>query len=174
MGALTPSGADDLPFDFDSDDAPASAPSEPAAPAKKPRKTAVKTPVASATEATPNAVTDTVTTDDSIGAEVTETDAPAYLDVYPDYEIDENQPERRKTILSVKHDYRLVDTAELRASLIEYLNVQESLCFDSETNALDPVEADLVGLSFAYRPGEAFYVPVPEDRAEAQAVVDQF
>ena len=168
MGALNPSGADDLPFDFGSGSTPAAAPAE----KPKVKRTSVKVPVASATEATPADVTDTITTDDATGNEVTET--PAYLDVYPDYEIDENQPERRKTILSVKHDYRLVDTADLRASLIHYLSLQESICFDSETTAIDPVEADLVGLSFAYRTGEAFYVPVPEDRDEAQAVVDEF
>lgn len=102
------------------------------------------------------------------------TDTPAFLDVYPDAELDEVQPERRKTIDSVRHDYRLVDTPDLRESLVYFLNQQEAVCFDSETTAIDPVEADLVGLSFAYQPGEAFYVPVPEDRAEAQAVVDQF
>ncbi|RYC71578.1 DNA polymerase I [Spirosoma sordidisoli] len=168
MSAVKPSGADDLPFDFDS--------ASPAAaqPADKPKRTKVKAPVASASAATPDAVTDTKTTDDAPGATVTETSEPAYLDVFPDYEIDEVQPERRKNILSVIHDYRLVDTAELRASLVHYLGLQSSLCFDSETTAIDPVEADLVGLSFAYRPGEAFYVPVPDDRAEAQAIVDQF
>ena len=171
MGAVTPSGADDLPFDFGTLDAP----SAPPKPAPKTRKTPVRTPVASATDATPDQVTDTITTDDRPGTEVSEQpETPAYLDVYPDYEIDENQPERRKTILSVKHDYRLVDTTELRASLVHYLSLQESICFDSETTAIDPVEADLVGLSFAYRTGEAFYVPVPADRAEAQAIVDQF
>ncbi len=170
MGAVNPSGADDLPFDFGSEDTPPAV----AEPVKKAKRTKVKAPIASATEATPNAVTDTITTDDVAGKEVTETDTPAYLDVYPDYEIDEYQPERRKTILSVKHDYRLVDTPELRASLVHYLGLQTSICFDSETTAIDPVEADLVGMSFAYRTGEAFYVPVPEDRAEAQAVVDQF
>ncbi|GAB4032020.1 DNA polymerase I [Spirosoma jeollabukense] len=170
MGSSNPSGADDLPFDF------GSGTTSTAAPAEKPKgkRTPVKAPVASASEATPNVVSETVTTDDAVGAEVTETDQPAYLDVYPDYELDENQPERRKTILSVKHDYRLVDTVELRASLVHYLSLQESICFDSETTALDPVEADLVGLSFAYRTGEAFYVPVPGDRDEAQAIVDQF
>ena len=168
MGALNPSGADDLPFDFGSGETPAAVPIE----TPKKKRASVKVPVASATEATPMAVTDTITTDDGVGNEVTET--PAYLDVFPDYELDENQPERRKTILSVKHDYRLVDTPDLRASLIHYLSLQESICFDSETTAIDPVEADLVGLSFAYRTGEAFYVPVPEDRDEAQAVVDQF
>ncbi|MBD2753468.1 DNA polymerase I [Spirosoma validum] len=172
MSAVNPSGADDLPFDFGSIDTPTPAPKPKAA---KTSKIAVRVPVASASEATPSNVTNTITTDDKLWTEVTEQpETPAYLDVYPDYEIDENQPERRKTILSVKHDYRLVDTPELRDSLIHYLNLQESICFDSETTAIDPVEADLVGLSFSYRKGEAFYVPVPADRAEAQAVVDQF
>ncbi|UFH53852.1 DNA polymerase I [Spirosoma sp. KNUC1025] len=169
MSAVNPSGADDLPFDFGTAEAPAKP--KPA----KTKSTPVRVPAASATEATPSNVTNTITTDDQPGTEVTEKpEAPAYLDVYPDYEIDENQPERRKTILSVKHDYRLVDTPELRASLVHYLNLQESICFDSETTAIDPVEADLVGMSFAYRKGEAFYVPVPADRAQAQAVVDEF
>ncbi|GAB3711389.1 hypothetical protein GCM10027592_48900 [Spirosoma flavus] len=173
MSAVNPSGADDLPFDFSGD----TTSSVPSTEKPKGKRTAVKVPVASATKATPGQVTETITTDDKPGTEVTERPdgrTPAYLDVYPDYEIDENQPERRKTILSVKHDYRLVDTPEMRASLVHYLGLQESICFDSETTALDPVEADLVGLSFAYRSSEAFYVPVPEDRAEAQAIVDQF
>lgn len=178
MGAVEPSGADELPFDFDSEDAPV-AESVPAAKPKTKRTKAagavpVVAPAASASATTPDKVTDTITTDDRTGTEVTETDSPAYLDVYPDYEIDEYQPERRKTLLTTKHDYRLVDTPELRASLIEYLSLQTSLCFDSETTAIDPVEADLVGLSFAYRTGEAFYVPVPTDRTDAQAVVDEF
>lgn len=155
-----PSGAEDLPFSFG--DEPAT--SGESIPKKRGAKTAVTTPVASGSSATPEGVADTNLAGD----------APAFLDVYPDYEIDPVQPERRKTIDSVKHDYRLVDTPELRASLIHFLNQQESICFDSETTAIDPVEADLVGLSFAYRAGEAFYVPVPEDRAEAQAVVDEF
>ncbi len=157
MGALVASGANDLPFDFNSPDAPVAQP----APAAKPKKNPV--PVASDAATTPDVVPDSA-----------QNDAPAYLDVYPDYEIDAHQPERRQTILTTKHDYRLVDSPGLRASLIEYLLLQPNFCFDSETTALDPVEADLVGLSFAYRTGEAFYVPVPADRAEAQAVVDAF
>lgn len=167
--AVDPSGAEDLPFVFDGEPAPA----EVAKP--KSRRTKVAVPIASAEAATPGEVTDTITTDDVPGAEVTEfaeRNSPAFLNI--PYEVDEQQPERRKTIFSVKHDYRLVDTRELRASLVHYLSLQPSLCFDSETTAIDPVEADLVGLSFAYRPGEAFYVPIPADRAEAQAIVDLF
>ncbi|MGV3560724.1 DNA polymerase I [Larkinella arboricola] len=98
-------------------------------------------------------------------------------DIQPDWtetEPDERQHEPRRTIYSVVHDYRLVDTPELRESLVYYLNQQETICFDSETTSTDPVEADLVGLSFAYRKGEAFYVPVPSDREGAQAIVEEF
>ncbi len=159
----TPSGAgtpdrDDLPFSFGDSDTTSFADT---APKKQAAKTAVTTPDSS----------DSPTGQSSATPDM---EAPAFLDVYPDYEIDPARPAPRKTIDSVKHDYRLIDTPELRESLVYFLSQQESICFDSETTAIDPVEADLVGLSFAYRAGEAFYVPVPEDRTEAQAVVDVF
>lgn len=89
-------------------------------------------------------------------------------------EADERSHEPRRTIHSVVHDYRAVDTPALRKSLVHYLNQQEMICFDSETTSTDPVEADLVGLSFSYRKGEAFYVPVPSEREAAQAIVEEF
>jgi len=165
----TPSGADELPFLMD-DEAPKAAETseeKKATPAKKERRTPVTTPAASAVSATPGEVTD--------AASVEAPDRPAFLsyepeDGQPAYEA----PDRRKNIYSVVHDYRLVDTPELRQSLVHYLNQQEALCFDSETTSTDPVEADLVGLSFAYRKGEAFYIPVPADREGAQAIVEEF
>src|SRR5690606_122212 len=51
---------------------------------------------------------------------------------------------------------------------------QEVICFDTETTGTDALDSDLVGLSFAYIPGEAFYVPVPADRAEAEKLVHAF
>ncbi|WP_234733633.1 DNA polymerase I [Tellurirhabdus bombi] len=145
--AENPSGTDDLPFSLDDNE-----------------KTAVVTPAASGASATPKAVTDSQSIESGEG--------PAYLS-YSSEEA-ENHPERRKDIYSVVHDYRLIDTPELRQSLIHYMSQQEAVCFDSETTAINPVEADLVGLSFSYRKGEAFYVPIPADRAEAQAIVDEF
>ena len=59
-------------------------------------------------------------------------------------------------------------------SLAYYLDQQEAFCFDTETDSLDALQAELVGLAFAYRPGEAFYVPVPADREAAQRIVDIF
>jgi DNA polymerase I len=80
----------------------------------------------------------------------------------------------RKTLATTTHRYHVVDTPELRQSLVHYLNQQEIFCFDTETTSLDALEAELVGLALSYRPGEAFYVPFPPDRAEAQAVLEDF
>lgn len=88
--------------------------------------------------------------------------------------VDDAPPSYRRTIANTVHDYRLVDTPELRRSLIHFLSLQEQFCFDTETTSIDPIEAELVGLAFAYRAGEGFFVPVPANQTEAQALVDEF
>ena len=70
---------------------------------------------------------------------------------------------RVSTILTTAHDYHLVDTPEARATLIRTLGQQPTFCFDTETDRIDALEAQLVGLAFAYEPGTAYYVPVPAD-----------
>ena len=72
------------------------------------------------------------------------------------------------------HQYHLVQGEAAIHSLIGFLGRQSAFCFDTETTSLTAVEAELVGMSFAYRKGEAFYVPFPENQAEAQAQVDLF
>jgi DNA polymerase-1 len=58
--------------------------------------------------------------------------------------------------------------------LVSYLDKQEEFCFDTETTGIDPRDAELVGIAFSYVVGEAYYVPVPENQAEARKVVDIF
>ncbi len=60
-------------------------------------------------------------------------------------------------------DYQLVDTAEKRAVLFSFLQEAKEVCLDTETTGTDPINARLVGLSFAIRPGQAWYVPVLND-----------
>jgi DNA polymerase-1 len=79
-----------------------------------------------------------------------------------------------KTIEDTEHDYKLADTPELRKSLIELLQQQEQIAFDTETTGTDANLADLVGLSFSVKPGEGYYVPVPAEREEAQRIVAEF
>ena len=70
--------------------------------------------------------------------------------------------------------YHLVDDEASRANLIKLLLAAPEVSLDTETTSTEAIDAELVGLSFAVKEGEAYYVPVPENRAEAQAVVDAF
>lgn len=86
-------------------------------------------------------------------------------------------PEVAKPLDSYSPDraaYHLVDTPASRANLIKILLSAKEVSLDTETTSTEAIDAELVGLSFAVQEGEAYYVPVPEDRAEAQAVVDAF
>ncbi len=80
----------------------------------------------------------------------------------------------KATLETTKHQYELIDTPELRARLVKYLLQQKEFCFDTETDSLEPIEANLVGLAFSYKAGEAYYVPTPEDKTETQAIVEEF
>jgi len=80
----------------------------------------------------------------------------------------------KATLANTQHDYQLIDSPELQERLVKYLLVQDEICFDTETDNIDAIEANLVGMAFSYKKGEAFYVPTPEDRASAQAIVDRF
>ena len=79
-----------------------------------------------------------------------------------------------KNITNIDHNYILIDTKEKRAELIELLSKQKSICFDTETTGIDANEAELVGISFSIKKHEGYYIPVPADRAEAQAIVNEF
>ncbi|MES2138641.1 MAG: DNA polymerase I [Bacteroidota bacterium] len=78
------------------------------------------------------------------------------------------------TIDQVPHTYHLVDSKEKREQLIAELNKQSEICFDTETTGLDVNQAELVGLSFAFKTSEAYYIPFPEDFNEALILVNEF
>ena len=83
-------------------------------------------------------------------------------------------PTAHKTIKDVEHIYHIADDAEKRKSLVSLLKSAKSICFDTETTHIEATQADLVGMSFAVKSGEAWYVPVPADRNEAQKIVEEF
>src|SRR3569833_3117762 len=79
-----------------------------------------------------------------------------------------------KNINNVAHEYHLADTKEKRAELIGALKQETVICFDTETTGTDANHCELVGLSFAVKHHHGWYVPVPADQKEAQAIVDEF
>jgi DNA polymerase-1 len=79
-----------------------------------------------------------------------------------------------KNINTVPHQYHLADTPEKRKELIALLKQQKSFCFDTETTGTDANCCELVGLSFAIKPTEAWYVPVPTDQDAVKSIVNEF
>ena len=90
----------------------------------------------------------------------------------------ESTEEPKKSILtdlkSTPHNYYLTDTEEKQADLARFLLGQEFFAFDTETDGIDPLKAGLVGMSFAVKENEAWYVPVPANSVEAAKVVERF
>jgi DNA polymerase-1 len=78
------------------------------------------------------------------------------------------------TIETTPHTYHVAETAEEQEALAAMLAEHSSVTFDTETDGLDHIEALLVGMSFAVKEGEAWYVPVPADMTKAQTVVNRF
>ncbi len=79
-----------------------------------------------------------------------------------------------ETIKSTPHKYQLVEREEDMRSLVDYILTKQILSLDTETTSTHAIDAELVGLSFAVEPHEAFYVPVPADCQEAQTIVNIF
>jgi DNA polymerase I len=92
----------------------------------------------------------------------------------PDTSDEHPEDSEKDTINSVVHTYYPILTKEERDELIPYLMAQEELCFDTETTDIEAVDAEIVGLSFAYKAKEAYYIPFPKDQVEAQAILEEF
>lgn len=78
------------------------------------------------------------------------------------------------SIENTTHTYILAELLEEQEKLVELLNNQDSICFDTESTGLDAITAELVGMSFSFEPGTAYYVPVSADSKQAQETVNLF
>jgi len=96
------------------------------------------------------------------------------LDQQPETTQVETEETSIATIYTQEHHYQLVDTIDKRQQLIEILKHSCEFCFDTETTSLDIIDAQLVGISFAIRKSEAWYVSFPDDANEAQAIANEF
>ena len=75
---------------------------------------------------------------------------------------------------SLTYDYQLVDNQEKMEILAKKLLAQNFFSLDTETTGVDPITAELVGMSFSFAENQAFYVPVPANREEALKIVNIF
>ena len=79
-----------------------------------------------------------------------------------------------ETLDSLHCKYYLIDSEDKRSDLVQKLLTSEILSLDTETTGTEPMEAELVGMSFSIAENEAFYVPVPSERSEALKIVNEF
>jgi len=86
----------------------------------------------------------------------------------------ETAPANLNTIDNVDHDYHLVVTDEEIESLLKLLDEQQEIAFDTETTDIDANLADLVGMSFCYVKGTAYYVVLPIEREKVVQILDRF
>ncbi len=90
------------------------------------------------------------------------------------FEMPNGASEGLKTISNSEHTYHIVDSDQKCYDLVKLLKQQPMFCFDTETTSLNEIEADLVGMSFSFVIGVAYYVPFPSSRLEASARLEIF
>lgn len=87
---------------------------------------------------------------------------------------EEQEENKIKTLHDIPHEYKLVTGKKELENLASLLEKSKSFAFDTETTGLDPNNSELVGMSFAVKPHEAWYVPVSENYAEAEETAAVF
>ena len=87
---------------------------------------------------------------------------------------DETRHQYYNTLENTTHFYQIIQGELGLKLLLQNLENQTSVCFDTETTGLDALHAELVGISFSYEKGKGFYVPFPENQEEAQILVNKF
>jgi len=73
-----------------------------------------------------------------------------------------------------KVDYQLIETKDKRTTFLKNLMKQKEVCFDTETTSIDANNCELVGVSFSWKEGQAYYVPFPENQAGAKFILNEF
>jgi len=97
-----------------------------------------------------------------------------FFDLFADESTDEPKYSTLTGLEETTYNYQLIDTKEKRDELLRILRTHDFLVLDTETTGTEPMASELVGMSFSVAEGEAWYVPVPADRAEATAIVEEF
>lgn len=99
------------------------------------------------------------------------------LDIFAEFQAESTENYKNESFESLKttdHNYKLVDNQDEMRRLCDFFLTKEILSLDTETTSTNAIEAELVGLSFSVKEHEAFYVPVPSEREEAEKVVAIF
>ena len=96
------------------------------------------------------------------------------LDLFANYEELEQATTTKASIENTDHVYQYIDTPKAQKILVEQLLKQKAVCFDTETTSLNELEAELIGMSFSYKKGLAYYIPFTENREKTLETLEIF
>lgn len=96
------------------------------------------------------------------------------LDLFANFEELDQATSTKSTIEHNDHLYQFVDNPKAQKVLVNNLLKQKAVCFDTETTSLNELEAELVGMSFSYKKGLAYYIPLSEDKGEVLQTLEIF
>ncbi|RXM38195.1 DNA polymerase I [Chryseobacterium sp. CH21] len=96
------------------------------------------------------------------------------LDLFANFEELEQATSTKSTIENNDHLYQYIDNPKAQKKLVDNLLQQKVVCFDTETTSLNELEAELVGMSFSYKKGLAYYIPLSENREEVLQTLEIF
>ncbi|MBL1223100.1 DNA polymerase I [Chryseobacterium sp. L7] len=96
------------------------------------------------------------------------------LDLFANFEELEQATSTKSNIEHNDHLYQFVDNPKAQKVLVNNLLKQKAVCFDTETTSLNELEAELVGMSFSYKKGLAYYIPLSEDKGEVLQTLEIF
>ena len=110
------------------------------------------------------------------GSATPENNGPVQGDLFANFAGDGTDGAKKSNLTRLEMldvDYQLIDTEEKRKEIIQKLLTTEILSIDTETTGTEPMEAELVGMSFSDAENRAYYVPVPANHDEALKIVNE-
>lgn len=99
------------------------------------------------------------------------------LDLFAENPTDEPESSENasfETLQTTPHEYYLIENETDARKILDFFLTKEILSLDTETTSTNPIDAELVGLSFSVEEKKAFYMAVPDNREEAQKIVNIF
>ena len=99
-------------------------------------------------------------------------ETPRQLDLFS--ELGEDLSSQKLNIENTDKVYQYINSPKAQRVLVENLLSQKAVCFDTETTSLEETEAELIGLSFSYKKGLAYYIPISENQEEAKKTLEIF
>ena len=99
------------------------------------------------------------------------------LDLFAENPTDEPESSENasfETLQTTPHEYYLIENEADARKILDFFLTKEILSLDTETTSTNPIDAELVGLSFSVEEKKAFYVAVPDNREEVQKIVNIF